>query len=491
MVGVSTMNAPSRFAKFYNRFDGFMNVLSGLGSGMDRTMATQQTYSGLSRFGNRYSHLDLADLYLTNGLAQKIVDRPSDDSVQKGVDIEGDEDDLMNDEYDRLQVLAKMANALRWSRLFGGAVFILIAKDGKDLHEPLDLNNLDSIEEIRVYDVTAIRGTDRYYENVTDPTTYGKMEFYELIPPGVASVIIHETRIITIGGEAIPTRYTFANNAVARLSWVGRSILESCAPDIIRYQQGLEWSLRLLERKQQAVYNMSGLGEMFQAGDDLAVQKRINLVDMVRGNLNSVVVDKEDTYSILSGPMDGIDSILKEYQTALSASSNIPLMILFGEHAKGLGSTGAGNLESYYGMVAHIQSVIARPALEKLTSILWLQRSLAGKIPDKWKICFNPLWIATDLENSQTDLNKAQANATEVSMLVSLMTEQILAPEEIRTIVIDKYSDYDFPDGLPSIEGDLGYAQGVDNTLMDVPNDPNMKQPKPPTTKANPNGTQA
>jgi hypothetical protein len=109
------MNAISKWGK---RFDGFMNVLSGLGSGMDRTMATTQT----SRLFNRYSFLDLSDLYLTNGLAQKIVDRPSDDAVQRGIEIEGDEDNLMGDEYDRLQVLAKLAIALRWSRLFGGAV---------------------------------------------------------------------------------------------------------------------------------------------------------------------------------------------------------------------------------------------------------------------------------------------------------------------------------------------------------------------------------
>jgi uncharacterized protein len=493
MVGVGIVNAPTRFAKFYSRFDGFMNVLSGLGApGLDRTMSTMQTSPQQSRFGHRYSHLDLGELYLSNGLAQKVIDRPSDDAVQKGIEIEGDEDDLMSDEYDRLQVMAKLANALRWSRLFGGAVLLLIAKDGGDLYEPLNLNALETIEEIRVYDVTAIRGTDRYYEDVNDPTTYGKMEFYELIPPGVQSVIIHETRIITIGGEPIPTRYGFSNSAVARLPWVGRSVLESCAADIVRYQQGLEWSLRLLERKQQAVYNMAGLAEMFQAGDDEAVKKRIALVDMVRSNLTSIVVDKEDTFTVLTAGMDGIDSTLKEYQIALAASSNIPVMILFGEQGRGLANSGAGNLESYYGMVAHIQSVIARPALEKLTSILWVQQSLPGKIPDKWKIEFNPLWIATELENAQTELNKAQANSTEVAMLVSLMTEQILAPEEVRKIVVEKYSDYDFPDGLPSIEGDLGYAAGVDPTLMDVPNDPNAKGTKPtPPPVAKTNGSQA
>ena len=88
-----------------------------------------------------------------------------------------------------------------------------------------------------------------------------------------------------------------------RMPWIGRSVLESCTNDIDRYQQGLEWSLRLLERKQQAVYNMSGLGEMFQAGDDRIVQQKYQLVDTVRGNLNTVVVDKEDTYTVLNADL--------------------------------------------------------------------------------------------------------------------------------------------------------------------------------------------
>ena len=452
---------------FQQRFDGFMNVLSQLG-------APNLAHNRLNRSYAQYAINDLCGIYVTNGLAQKVVDRPSDDAVQKGITVEGDDDDLMSDEYDRLQVMAKMADALRWSRLVGGAVILLIAKDGKDLNEPLDLGNLDTIEELRVYDATTIRPTDKYYDDVNDPTTFGKMEYYELTPPGVNRVEVHETRLILVGGEPIPTRYMMSNTTTIRMPWIGRSVLESCMVDIDRYQQGLEWSLRLLERKQQAVYNMSGLAEMFEAGDDGIVQKRINLVDTVRGNLNSVVVDKDDTYTILSAGMDGIETTLKAYQVALAATTNIPVMILFGEHSGGLANTGAGNLESYYGMVSHIQNVIARPAMEKLTSILWVQRSLSGSIPDEWKICFNPLWIATDLEISQAKLAENQANAAEATMLISLMDSSILSPEEVRTIIRDRYSEYDFPDGLPSNEGDVNYAEGVDPSLMDVPADPNQ-----------------
>jgi len=52
------------------------------------------------------------------------------------------------------------------------------------------------------------------------------------------------------------------------------------------------------------------------------------------------------------------------------------------------------------------------------------------------------------------------------------MTEQILSPEEVRTIIVDRYDEYDLPDKLPDIIEEVNYAEGVDKTLMDVPADP-------------------
>jgi len=449
------------------RYDGFMNVLSGLNTpGLDRSTATYQ--SSYARVRSTY---DLTNLYISNGLAQKIVDRPADDAFQRGLEIEGDEDDLILAEYDRLSVLTKMAEAIKWMRLYGAAVILVLAKDGGELTDPLNLDTLDTVEDLRVYDLNCIRGTDRYYLDDTDPTTFGKVEYYELIPYNAPAILVHESRLIPVGGDPLPTGLVWYN----RVYWAGRSNLEACYKDLVRYDQGLEWSLRLLERKQQGIYKMQGLGNMFAQGDDALVAKRINLVDLVRSNLNSIVVDGEDDYNILTAGMDGIQAMIVEYQNALSASSSLPVTILFGKSTTGLNNTGSGDLEAYYGMVGHIQSVNAKPALEKLTSILWVQKSLKGKAPEDWKIEFNPLWIPTDLEKAQTEQAESQATANTVNALVTLMNNEILAPEEIRKIIVNKFSDFDFSEELPVFpETDLSYAEGVDTTLMDVPG----KQPR-------------
>jgi hypothetical protein len=53
-------------------------------------------------------------------------------------------------------------------------------------------------------------------------------------------------------------------------------------------------------------------------------------------------------------------------------------------------------------------------------------------------------------------------------MLTSLIAESIMAPGRVREIIVDKYSEYDFPLFAGS-RYRISYAQGVDASLMDVP----------------------
>jgi len=459
------------------RNDGFMNIMSGLGSpGLDRTVSTMFNGGtgwrrGLSRYwSTRFSLYDYSELYLGSGIAQKIIDRPSDDSFQRGVEIENDEDGAIYDEYDRLAVYTRMADAVRWSRLYGGSAILLITDDGGAFDEPLNYDAIGQVIELRVFDLPSIKATDLFYQDTTDLLKYGQVEYYELSPPGINTFRVHETRLLLMGGEPIPQRFMNRQG----LQWAGRSVFEGIVDDLGRYEQGYQWSLRLLERKQQGIYKMEGLGQLFaQQADDL-VSKRINLVDLVRGNLNSVVVDSADDYNIENLGLDGVQALLQEFQTALSASCGIPVVILFGKSTTGLNATGAGDLESYYGVVSHIQQVIAKPVLEKLTAILYIQHSFAGKIPEKWKLCFNSMWIPSAQEQATTDYNQEQANNLRMTVFTNLMNEQIVSPEEVRKVVVETYDKYEFPDEIPDdVRSSVDYAAGVDPTDLQV-TDPNQ-----------------
>jgi hypothetical protein len=110
---------------------------------------------------------------------------------------------------------------------------------------------------------------------------------------------------------------------------------------------------------------------------------------------------------------------------------------------------------------------------------LYVQKSFEGVLPDEWHIEFNPLWSPSESEQAATDNVKAQGNNVEVTMLLALMNNSIISPEEVRKIVVNKYAEYEFPDEIPSdVQSNVDYAAGVDPTQMDVPADPNA-----PTTQ--------
>ena len=387
-----------------------------------------------------------------------IVDKPADDCFARGFEVEGDDDDLMQDELDRLSVASTYADAVRWARLFGASVIMLLAKDGGELTDPLNLNSLDTIEDLIIYDNRHIKPTDVLY---TDPESimYGKPELFRIMPPGGNQFEVHETRLIPFTGEPSPKSISSKTN----VWWLGKSALDYCSQDIIRLERALTWTERLLERKQQGIYQMEGLGDMFANNLDHIVQKRIALVDHVRCILSSVVVDKTDDYDIKNLGLDNVQNVLNEFEVQVCASSQMPSVILFGKSASSLNATGAGELEIYYSLVGRIQSRVVKPALEKLISILWLQKALKSKIPDKWHIEFEPLWVPPEKEQAEVKQLEAAAKSAEVTMLLTLMDAGILAPEEVRKIVINRYADeFEFDENaLPTTGLDEDYSTSV------------------------------
>src|SRR4029079_1846551 len=109
----------------------------------------------VSRFKTAAAY-DLSTSYATGGLYAAIVDRPADTAVKAGVCIEGDIDSGIQNELDRLHVMAHLADGFRWARLTGAAVLLLIVEDGGRLSEPLNIAALRHIEEIKVFDATEI-----------------------------------------------------------------------------------------------------------------------------------------------------------------------------------------------------------------------------------------------------------------------------------------------------------------------------------------------
>ena len=109
--------------------------------------------------------IDLAR-YEMGGLSAKVIDLPADLALSRGIEIAGDKNNTLLYELERLEFLPHAANAVRWSRLFGGAAIVLITDDGL-LNEPLNVDRMTKISELRVFGLDQISNTSKRY---MDPT---------------------------------------------------------------------------------------------------------------------------------------------------------------------------------------------------------------------------------------------------------------------------------------------------------------------------------
>ncbi|CAB3863185.1 hypothetical protein LMG26858_02330 [Achromobacter anxifer] len=358
---------------------------------------------------------DLA-MYAEGGLPARVVDMVPDTAVSRGVDITGD--DRVRGELDRLKALPALADAWRWARLTGGGAIVVIAKDGHALRDPLNLEGLDRLEELKVFTLDDVSATDRRYSDPNE-ANFGMPEVYRVrtqTPGAVAAeFFVHESRLIEIPGDPLPAKLNRKG-----IPWAGRPAVARAFRAIRRYGEGLHWALRLLEKKQQAVHKMKGLAEAIEAELEVAVRKRVEMVDSVRNALNGVAVDSEDDYQILSSDMGGVKDALAEFQIAVAAETGIPVTQIFGRSAAGLNATGDGDLEALYNTVAMGREVKVNPALERLVSLIRAQRTLAagaGGQSEAWSITWPALKPVTAKEAAEVRKANAEAQAREMDAL--------------------------------------------------------------------------
>lgn len=370
------------------------------------------------------THLGAMTLYGQGGIFARVVDLPAEDVTAKGITLHGDIDGEIAGELDRLQVMAKLTDALRWSRLTGGAAMVLIARDGRLLREPLNVEALQEVEEIKVFDLTLVTAEPERYSDPRE-RNFGQPIRYRVNVGGNTAFVVHESRLIEIGGDPLPQQLAMAKG----VPWAGRSAVDRSYKSILEYCEAVTLAKNILKRKQQAIYKMQGLADAIENGLESLVQKRIDLVDAVRGVLNTVAVDAEDEYGIQDSALSGISDVLGELKTQVSADTGMPITLLFGEAPGGLNATGKGDRDNYHALVRSIQKYKASPALERLISILFAQSSVTDK-PDNWRIEWPAISQPTDKESAEIRKINAEAEVQEMTALEKVQGLGIISEEE-------------------------------------------------------------
>lgn len=452
------------------RADGYVNMMTRYGTSRD--------ISEQYRFVPEQAVPDelLTMYYEGNGLFAKIIDTPAEEALKHGFHLNGIADqkieDFFSEALDELDWEETAMTAIKWARLYGGSIAVLLVNDGRGLEEPLDWKNIRSIDDIRVYDRSLIQAdTSTMFDyRPDDPfrtrgSRLGMPEYYHVFSR-YGNFTVHDSRCLVFRNGILPEG---ATNSEYQL-WG--------TPEYVRIHKAIRdaeiahgSAPKLLDRSVQPVYKMKDLQQLLatEEGED-QVLRRLRVIDMARGLLNSLVIDKDgEEYDFKTFTFAGVSNVISAACNMLSAITNIPQTILFGQTVGGLSTTDDTSTENYYNFVERIQQRMLRSNLRYLLSIIFQAGVSTGEVDEvpKIKVEFNPLWSLSDVEQADLDQKKANTQNLKARTAQIYVDMQAMDSSEVRKSlassdefdvedILDEMSDDDLfpPDITPDDPGD-------------------------------------
>lgn len=418
---------------------------------------------------------DLAEKYQYNGLFSKIIDRPAEEALKHGMEYNVSDADLrefLDDALDRLDWEEKAVTAIRWARLFGGSIIVMLLDDGGGLEEPVNWQDVRSVEELRVYERAIVQ---------PDPDTYrtGKAEYFDVSSTYGGTFRVHRSRCLVFKNGSLPEY-----GAAQQYYYWG-------LPEYIRIHKDLSRALKthtnaanMIEKSVQPVYKQRGLQSMLAGpnGDEMEL-KRLQVLDASRGMMNTIAVDMEgEDYDFKTFQMTGAKEILESTCNLLSAVTCIPQTILFGRSPAGENATGESDLENYYNFVEGIQKRMLKKNIRTLIKAIVQAGVYDGSIenPGNIKPTFKPLWSLSETEKATVELTKAQRAQVAAQTAQLYIDMQAIQPEEVRQALakdeqVDVESILDNQTENPQEEGWAALLEGLranDNPALEPTGQP-------------------
>lgn len=446
-----------------HREDGYVNLLNKYGTSQDNSEAYQFEREPI------IPDMQLTGLYEGNGLFSKIIDTPAEEALKHGFDLNLKNDEVnafVEEALDELEWEEKAATAIKWARLYGGALIVMLINDGGGLEQPVNWQNVKSIDELRVYERAIVQPdySSLYRQDYGGKgegnrvSKFGQPEFY-YVSSVYGSFRVHESRCLVFRNGVLPEQ---TSNSIYRFWGM---------PEYVRIRRALREtvtahtdSVKLLERSVQAIYSMKGLATLLTTDDgENQVLKRLNVIDTARGILNSLVIDADgENYDFKTFQFSGVKDVIDATCNMLSALTNIPQTILFGRSPAGMNATGTSDFESYYNFVEKIQRLMLKRNLRTLLDVIFRAGIASGAVEEEpdYKLEFNPLWSLSDTEQATVAQTKAQTAQIKAQTAQVYVDMQALDPTEVRKRLASD-EEFDVEDIISEGEDDDDLLQAL------------------------------
>ncbi len=393
--------------------DGYANAAAFLGEDSPLFSAGTFLRSGITRNTEL-----LTAAYRESWLAKRIIDMPAEDMTRKWYSLStamADEDlrDLKRLEA-RHSVRQEITNTIRWARLYGGSIAVMVVRDGPvDLSAPLDPDTLapGCFHGLLVLD--RAMGVSPSLELVTDldDPDFGEPAFYETDLEGENGAFrherIHHSRVLKFTGRELPRL-----EAQAESYW-GASELEHVWDELQKRSATSANIAQLVFQANITTLKVSDFGDILASGTDRQKQDILSAVrqeNRLRTSFGLQIMGRDDQMETHPYSFSGLGDIYESFMMDMAGAAEIPATKLFGRSPQGFNANGLSDLKNYAEMISGLQERMLRPALERLLPVMAV--SCWGFRPDDLDIVFEPI-IAPTPEEQAALMDKLSASVIE------------------------------------------------------------------------------
>lgn len=395
--------------------DSFQNFAArvGLGAGNQHDQSTYG-FNFLSR-----NRVLLESMYRSSWVVGQAVDVVADDMTREGINMQGlegpEQAEELNQVLDDLEIWDKLNETIKWSRLYGGAIAVMMI-DGQNISTPLNTKTIakGQFKGLIVLDRWMVLPDLQDLVTEYGPD-YGMPKFYDVITDsvGLCNQCIHYSRILRFDGVKLPYWQSIAENL-----W-GQSVIERIEDRLTLFDSATLGAGQLVYKAHLRTYKVKKLRDIIGTGGRAydALVKQIQQIRLWQSNEGMTLMDAEDTFETHQYSFTGLDTILLQFGQQLAGALGIPLVRFFGQAPAGLNATGESDLANYYDNINQQQEGRMRSPLHRLLEVV--SQSVFGKpLPTSFKFKFASLW--------QIDDEKKAAIAEKVTNAVTKAEESAL-----------------------------------------------------------------
>ena len=380
--------------------DAFQNVLARLGVGMPNML--ESTSYPVTRLTQNFTLMN--SLYRNHWIARRIIDVVPGDMIKNWYQIDTQLPPDLISKIVKLErttkVKAKILEALKWGRLYGGSAAIVLI-EGHDgvLDEPLDLDMVfpGSFKGLLVVDRwSGLYPSLELVTDINDPDFWLPRAYQVTNNVTRESTTVHHSRVLRFIGRDLPLW-----EKQAEVYW-GAAELEHVYEELKKRDNTSYNIASLVFRANLNVLQMEGMDQVLAVGNDKTREYLYNTVqaqNWLMNNFSMFLLGQNDKFDTKQYTFSGLSDIYENFMMDVAGAAEIPVTKLFGRSPAGLNATGESDMQNYYELIEERQESMLGPVLDKLLPIMCM--SELGAIPDDLDYTFSPVRSSSDSEMAE------------------------------------------------------------------------------------------